>query len=166
MVEYKNSTWLTWPLELFLELRCLLVVGEHSGSVVTAEAEVTFCVGSAFLLSAGIVMVGVDWEAGQAETTTEGDEEPEDVSIFVASCSRKDSMDPFVATDTFCKNALCFAATSGSLSLADARFGAAVDADSVWSNLKKEMRSEVKRGGQGKKAPASDVVQSPYPSSK
>ena len=103
-----------------------------SGSVVTAEAEVTFCVGSAFLLSAGIVMVGVDWEAGHAEATTVGDEEPEDVSIFVASCSRKDSMDPFVATDTFCKNALCFAATSGSLSLADARFGAdAVDADSV-----------------------------------
>ena len=113
------------------------MVGEHSDSVATAGAVVKHCVGGAFLLSAGIVMVGVDWVAGRgaehAEVTPEGDEEPGDVSILVASCSRKDSMDPFVATDTFCKNALCFAATSGSLSLADVRFGATdvVDADSI-----------------------------------
>ena len=112
-------------------------MGEHSGSVSTAEAGV----GCAFLLSAGVMIFGADCEAGRAigpvEATPEGDDEP-DISTLVASCSRKDSMDPFVATDTFCKNALCFAATSGSLSLADVRFGAnAVDAESVVVNLKK-----------------------------
>ena len=80
-------------------------------------------------MSAGIVMDGVDWDAGRA---AEGDDEPEGVSILAASCSRKDSIDPFVATDTFCRKALCLAATSGSLSLADVRFGAdAEEAESV-----------------------------------
>ena len=122
-------------------------MGKHSDSVAPAGAVVRFCVGPAFLLSAGIVMVGVDWIAGrearQGEAAPEGDEEPGDVSILVASCSRKDSMDPFVATDTFCKNALCFAATSGSLSLAEVRFGATdvVDADSVGDDLEKETGS-------------------------
>ena len=125
----------------------LLVVGEDCDSAVAVNGD---SVGGAFLLSAGTVIdTGVDWAVdsgaeGADEAAEEGDDEPGGaVSILVASCSRKDSIDPFVATETFCKNALCLAATSGSLSLADARFGGtdivegAVDTVSVRVNLKK-----------------------------
>ena len=122
-------------------------MGEDCDSAVEVKGD---SVGGAFLFSAGTVIVtGVDWAVdsgagGAEETAGEGDDEPGGgVSILAASCSRKDSIDPFVATETFCKNALCLAATSGSLSLADARFGGtdivegAVDTDSVRGNLKK-----------------------------
>ena len=55
------------------------------------------------------------------------------VSIFLlASCSRKDSMEPLVATVTFWRKALCLAASSGSRSRDDVRLGAdEVDEDAV-----------------------------------
>lgn len=55
------------------------------------------------------------------------------VSIFLlASCSRKDSMEPLVATVTFWRKALCLAASSGSRRREDVRLGAdEVDEDAV-----------------------------------
>jgi hypothetical protein len=133
---------LTCPAELFLELLLLLADG-ICWSVVAAVGVAGVVAGvdaapvsgngteEAFLFSAGTVGGGgSDVGAGaggaaRAAAAAAGDADPwaGEVSILVASCSRNDSNEPLVATETFCRKALCFAASSGSRRREEERLG-------------------------------------------